>query len=131
MLAGSEVDEAGEEESGEQVEQPILAPGLSCEQVQDGPGNDAEAKAVGDGVGERDEDEGEKRGNGDEGLVPVNLGNGSQHERAHQNERRRRSCRRDDADKRRGGDGSEEKQTGDNGSDARAAPAATPAVDST
>src|ERR1700729_1035658 len=117
-LTRAEVDEAGEEKRSEEVEQPILAASLAREQMQDCPGNDAEAEAVGDGVSEGNEDEREKRGDGDERIVPVNLSNGGQHQRAHQDESRRSSGRRDDADERRGDDGQQKKQAGDDRSNA-------------
>jgi hypothetical protein len=48
-----DVDEAdAQKERGEEVEQPVLAAEFAGGQVEDGPGDDAEAEAVGDGVGE-------------------------------------------------------------------------------
>src|SRR5580698_9185400 len=117
-LTRAEVDEASQEKCGEEIEQPILPASFAREQMQDGPGNNAEAEAVGDGVGEGNEDEREKRWDGDERIVPVNLRDGGQHKRADQNESRRRSGRRDDADERSGDDGPQKKQAGDDGGDA-------------
>lgn len=59
---GGEVEEAEEEEGGEDVEEPVFFAEVAGGQVEDGPGDDAEAEAVGDGASERDEDEGEERG---------------------------------------------------------------------
>src|SRR3984957_4837616 len=114
-LTCAKVDEAGKEKSGEKIEQPILAASFACEQMQNRPGNDAEAEAVGDGVGEGNQNEREKCGDGDEGIVPVNLCDGGQHERAHEDESRRCSSWRHDSDERRGDDGQQKKQAGDDG----------------
>ena len=48
QLTCSEVDEAGEEEDGEGVEEPVLLAEAACGEMEDGPGDDAEAEAVGD-----------------------------------------------------------------------------------
>ena len=66
-----DVDEAEEEEGGEEVEHPVLAAGAAGDEFEGGEADEAEAEAGGDGIGERDGDEGEEGGDGDAGLVPV------------------------------------------------------------
>ena len=100
---------------GHQVKQPVLAAGLAGKQVQDRPGDDAEAEAVGDGVGKRDEDQGEKCGDGDQGSChwisvmaasisdPTRMSAGAVAACGH------------DADERRGYDGAQKQQAGDDG----------------
>src|SRR5206468_3401800 len=78
-LACPDIDESRQEERGQDVEKPVLAPGFSGDEVQNGPGNNAEAKSVGDGVGERDEHQGEEGWDGDQRLVPADFGDGGQH----------------------------------------------------
>src|ERR1035441_1226108 len=67
-LTGSQINKADQEQRGEEVEEPVLAGEFACGEVEHCPGNDAEPEAVCDGVGERDEDEGEEGGNGDQGV---------------------------------------------------------------
>ena len=51
-LACAEVDEAREEERGEDVEQPVLLAEFAGGQMQNSPGDDAEAQSIGDGISE-------------------------------------------------------------------------------
>src|SRR5271166_2873351 len=120
-LACAEVDEAGEEESGEDVEEPVLAAKFAGDEMKDGPGDDAEAQAIGDGISERDQDKGEERWHGDEGIGPANLSDGGEHKGADQNERGGGGRGGHNADEGSSADGTEEEQTGDDGGDAAAA----------
>jgi hypothetical protein len=69
----------------------------------------------------RNEHQGEEGGDGDQRLVPANLGDGGEHERADQDERGRGGGRGHDADKGSGADGAQKEQSGDDGGDAGAA----------
>src|SRR5206468_2131590 len=111
-----------QEESGEGVEQPVLAAESPGDEMEDGPGDDAEAESVGDGVSEGDEHESEEGGNGNDRLVPADLGDGGQHERPDQNEGRGGGGLGHDADERGRDHGDQKQQAGDDGGDA-AAPA--------
>ena len=64
-LFADDVDEAEEEERGEEVEHPVLAAGAAGEELEEGVAGEAEAEAVGDGPGERDGDDGEEGGDGE------------------------------------------------------------------
>src|SRR5215472_12086397 len=86
VLAGAEVDEAGEEQRGQRVEEPVLAAESARDEVQHRPGDDAEAQAVGDGIGERYEDEREERRYRDYRLMPADFGDGGKHEGTNQDE---------------------------------------------
>ncbi len=121
ILACAEVDEAQQEEDGEDVEEPVLPAVVAGGEMEHGPGNDAEAEAIGDGVSERDEDERKKCGYGDQRLVPADLGDGGEHHGADENERGRSCRRRNDPDEGRGGNGDEKEQAGNDGGDAGAA----------
>ncbi len=62
-LSFRQVDEAEEEEGGEEVEHPVLAEcfaGAAGEDLDEGVAGEAEAEAVGDGPGEGDHGEGEE-----------------------------------------------------------------------
>src|ERR1700677_2200023 len=89
--------------------------------MEDGPGDDAEAEAVGYRVSERNQDQGEERGNGDQRIGPADFGDGGQHERADEDERGRGGCGGNDADEGSGDDGAEEQEAGDYRGDATAA----------
>ena len=95
-----EVDEAEEEEGGEEVEHPVLAAGSAGEEFERGVGGEAEAEAVGDGPGEWDGDQGEKGGDGDPGFVPLDAAEAVEHESADQDERGRGGVGGDGADQR-------------------------------
>jgi hypothetical protein len=76
MLVFGEVEEAEEEEGGEEVEHPVSAEGVAGatgEELEEGVAGEAEAEAVGDGPGERDGDYGEEGRDGDLGIVPFDL----------------------------------------------------------
>lgn len=64
-LIRPEIDKAGGEEGGEHVEEPVAAAKFSGGHMEHRPGNDAKSQAIGDGIGKRDEDQGEKGGDGD------------------------------------------------------------------
>src|SRR5271166_1174507 len=116
-LSGAEVDESGEEESRQDVEEPFPAAQISAYEMDDGPCDDAEAEAVGDRISQRDEDEGEEGGDGDEGLVPGDLRDSRHHERSNQDQGWRCGGNRDHADERHGDDGAEKENAGDDGGD--------------
>src|SRR5579863_7220765 len=116
----AEIDETEREEHGEDVQQPVLLPPVPGGEVEYGPRDDAEAEAVGDGVGKRNEDECEKRGDRDERLVPADFRDGGEHHRANKDERGGGSGWGDDTDEGGCGDSDEKQQAGDDGGDARA-----------
>src|SRR3954451_7959475 len=78
-LSCAQINEAPCEECGKRVEEPILASCISSDEMQDGPGDDAEAESIGDGVGERDQYECEEGWYGDQRLVPADLSDGGEH----------------------------------------------------
>src|SRR5579862_2035195 len=53
----SQIDETQQEERGEYVEQPVLLTVVAGGEVKHGPGDDAEAEAIGDRVSERNENQ--------------------------------------------------------------------------
>src|SRR5271154_3752419 len=114
------VYEADKEENGEEIEQPVLTPEFSAEDVNAGICDNAEAKPVCDRRAERNHDQREEGGDGRERLGPGDLGDGSQHEAADDDERRGCRCGWHDADERRGEEGDEEPQASDDGGDAGA-----------
>jgi len=117
-LACAEIDEAEQKKCGKDVKQPVLLAIAAGGQVKDGPGNDAETQSVGDGVGERDEHESEEGGDGDQGVVPADFSGWWPASCSRRDERGRGGCRGHDAYKRRGDDGGQEEQSGDDCGDA-------------
>ena len=66
-----DVEEAEEEEGGEEVEHPVFVACAAGEELEGGVAGEAEAEAVGDGPGEGDGDDGEEGGDGELGVVPL------------------------------------------------------------
>ena len=115
-----DVDEAEEEEGGEEVEHPVFAFGATGEELDEGVAGEAEAEAVGDGPGEGDGRDGEEGGDADLGVVPVDFADAGEHETADENERGRGGEGGDGADERRDEEREEEEDAGDDGGDAGA-----------
>src|ERR1019366_8933017 len=121
MLACAQVDESRQEQRGEHVEQPILPAEFAGDEVKHRPGDDAKPEPVGDGIGERNQHHGEKSRNGDQRLVPANLSDRGQHERAHQDERGGGGGGGHNAHEGSGDDGAQKQQPGNDGGDAAGA----------
>ncbi len=120
-LSLRQVDEAEEEEGGEEVEHPVFFAGATGEELDEGVAGEAEAEAVGDGPSERDGGDGEEGGDADLGVAPVDFAYAGEHEGSDEDEGRGGGEVGDGSDD--GGDeeGEEEEDSGDDGGYAGAA----------
>ena len=121
MLVFGDVDEAEEEESGEEVEHPVLAAAATGDELEKGVAGEAEAEAVGDGPGEGDGCYGEEGGDGDLWVFPIDLTEAGEHEAADEDEGGRGGEVGNGSDERGDEEREEEEDAGDDGGDAGAA----------
>lgn len=121
VLSLGDIEEADEEEDGQQVEQPVFAIEFSGGELQKCEGKNADSEAIGDGVGERNHDEGKERGDGNHRVGPANFTNGGEHHAADEDERGSSGRSGYSADERREKKGAEKKHSSGDGGDAAAA----------
>ena len=115
-LSFRQVDEAEEEEGGEEVEHPVFAKvGAAGEELDEGVAGEAEAEAVGDGPGERDGGDGKEGGDADLGVAPVDLAYAGEHEGSDEDEGRGGGEVGDGSDEGSDEEGEEEEDSGDDG----------------
>src|ERR1700729_1381556 len=121
-LGADDVDEAEEEEGGEEVEHPVFAKvGAAGEELKERIAGETEAEAIGDGPGERDGGDGEEGGDGDLRVVPFDGAEAGEHEGADEDERGRSGEGGDGSNERGDEEGEEKQDAGDDGGDAGAA----------
>src|SRR5437763_15241757 len=65
MGRSGQIDEPGDTQDGENIDEPITTPGPSAHELQDGVAGNAEGQAISDRIAQRNHDHGQKRGNGD------------------------------------------------------------------
>src|ERR1700677_3621735 len=120
-LVFGDVDEAEEEESGEEVEHPVFLFGAAGDELEESVAGEAEAEACGDGPGEGDGCYGEEGGDGDLRVFPIDLTEAGEHEAANEDEGGRGGEVGNGSDERGDEERKEEEDAGDDGGDAGAA----------
>ena len=89
VLFSDDVDEAEEEESGEEIEHPVsseCSSGAAGKELKQRVTGEAEAEAVGDGPGKWDGGDGEERGDADLRISPLDGAEAGEHEAADEDE---------------------------------------------
>ena len=99
----------------------MLAAAAAGDEFERGEADEAEAEAGGDGVCQRNRNEGEKRGDGDARLVPLDARRARDHQCADEDERRSSGEIGNGSDEGRDENCGDEEQTGGDGSDPGAA----------
>src|ERR1035438_7659502 len=112
------VEEAQDEEGGQQVDEPIHLAELAAQNLQQAVRREAKGQAVGDAEGQRDGHHGEEGRDGHFGIVPANSPHHRPHHAAHDNQRGGGGRRRDGAHHGRDEERQNEEQSGDDGGDA-------------